>query len=175
MLAYAAGDYNAFNQLFLRHGQKIYNLFLRSTPDKELARDLTQETWMRIINARQRYTATQRFSHWLYTIAMNLLRDERKRRTRRGIHESLESLPRNQPELSTAHGEHMLERKEKQQVVQSAVRQLPCEQQQVIILAKYQGLPYAEIAGILGITEVAAKQRAYRALQSLKQLLRNEP
>jgi DNA-directed RNA polymerase specialized sigma24 family protein len=56
--------------------------------------------------------------------------------------------------------------------VQAAVRSLPEEQREVILLAKYQGLSYAEVAATLGISEAAAKQRAYRALQSLKSKLK---
>ncbi|MFQ5629627.1 MAG: sigma-70 family RNA polymerase sigma factor [bacterium] len=92
MLAYAGGDAEAFDRLFVRHGQKIFNLFLRQTGNAELARDLAQETWVRLIDARRRYQPSKSFSSWLYTIAMNLLRDEIKRRKRHGIHESLETM-----------------------------------------------------------------------------------
>lgn len=80
MLAYAKGHPEAFDELFARHGRKVYNLFLRALGNADTAGDLVQETFMRVISARERYQPTRTFASWFYTIAMNLLRDQFRRR-----------------------------------------------------------------------------------------------
>lgn len=173
MLAYAKGHPEAFDELFARYGRKVYNLFLRALGNAETARDLVQETFMRVISARERYQPTRTFSSWLYTIAMNLLRDQfRRRRRERAKGEgrvAIEDLSETNLEIRVE--EQNIELSERRAAIQQAVQELPVEQREVILLAKYQGLSYAEIAGILGISEAAAKQRAYRALKTLREKL----
>ncbi len=171
MLAYASGSVEAFDQIFARHGRKVYNLFLRTFGNQELARDLSQETWVRLIEARDRFRPVRSFSSWLYTIVMNLLRDELRRRRRRS---DLEKLSVNSGQLAVVENfsvEKESEMADLKAQVQAAVQSLPEEQREVILLAKYQGLSYAEVAATLGISEAAAKQRAYRALQALRNKL----
>ncbi|MCI0694838.1 sigma-70 family RNA polymerase sigma factor [candidate division KSB1 bacterium] len=166
MLAYAKGRPEAFDELFARYGRKVYNLFLRALGNAETAGDLVQETFLRVISARERYQPTRTFASWLYTIAMNLLRDQLRQRKRRGAREDL-----SETILEMRVSESDIELSERLAAVQKAVQSLPEEQREVILLAKYQGLSYAEIAGILGISEAAAKQRAYRALKTLREKL----
>lgn len=163
MLAYAKGNKAAFDELFARHGQKVYNLFLRALGNAATASDLTQETFLRVVTARERYAPARTFSSWLYTIAMNLLRDQIRRRKRQGPTEDLSIV-----DLELAYAAPDEENAEQLAAVQKAVQCLPAEQREVILLAKYQALSYAEIAKILGIAETAAKQRGYRALKTLR-------
>lgn len=169
MSAYAQGEASAFDELFARHGQKIYNLFLRTLGNTATAADLTQETFLRVVTARERYAPARSFSSWLYTIAMNLLRDQLRQRKRQGPTEDLSTV-----DLELAHAAPDEEDAEQLAAVQKAVQCLPAEQREVILLAKYQALSYAEIAKILGIAEAAAKQRAYRALKTLRACMAHE-
>jgi len=169
MLAYAKGNAAAFDELFARHGQKVYNLFLRALGNAATASDLTQETFLRVVTARERYEPARTFSSWLYTIAMNLLRDQIRRRKRRGATEDLSAV-----DLELAHAAPDEAKAEELAAVQKAVQCLPAEQREVILLAKYQALSYAEIAKVLGIAETAAKQRAYRALKTLRAIMAPE-
>lgn len=169
MLAYAKGNVAAFDELFARHGQKVYNLFLRSLGNATIASDLTQETFLRVVTARTRYEPVRTFSSWLYTIAMNLLRDQIRKRKRQENTEDLSSVDVESFYAGPDEGNAEL-----LAAVQKALQTLPVEQREVIMLAKYQARSYAEIANILGIAETAAKQRAYRALQTLRALLAPE-
>lgn len=166
MLAYAKGQPEAFDELFARYGRKIYNLFLRALRNTETAGDLVQETFLRVIEARKRYQPTRTFASWLYTIAMNLLRDQFRRSKRQRVIEEL-----SETSLEMRVPEPEVELSERRAAVQKAVHALPEEQREVVLLAKYQGLSYAEIAAILGISAAAAKQRAYRALKTLQEKL----
>ena len=73
MLAYRHGDAGAFEILYTRHRGALFRFVLRGVADRGVAEELYQDVWMRVIEARSRYTAQARFTTWLYTIAHNLL------------------------------------------------------------------------------------------------------
>ncbi len=170
MLDYAGGDVQAFEELFRRHGQKLYNLFLRYCGDSHLAEDLLQECFLRVIEARNRYRPESAFGHWLVTIAMNLLRDHHRRIRRRGERAGSET----EPEALPHHGANPqlhLERQHLHEAVQKALLALPSEQRQVILLSKYYGFSFTEIAAMLNLSPTAAKQKAYRGMITLRKKL----
>src|SRR5262245_5521431 len=80
MLAYRDGDAGAFEKLYARHRGALYRFVLRSLKDRAVAEELFQEAWIRVIEARERYAASARFTTWLYTIAHNLLVDHWRRK-----------------------------------------------------------------------------------------------
>lgn len=173
MQAYADGKVEAFEELFNRYGQKIYNLFLRWSGNAALSQDLLQECFIRLTEARHRYQSRKAFSSWIFTIAMNLLRDRHRDRQRKGNHVSYDI-----PESEAFHltdsepgPQHTLERSELKQAVEKVLHNLPEEQRQVIILNKYHGFSFSEIGEILSISPAAAKQKAYRGMQTLRQKL----
>lgn len=173
MLQYAAGDVGAFEELFRRYGQKIYNIFLRSSGDSALAQDLLQECFLRVSEARYRYKPKAPFSNWLITLAMNLLRDNFRKKRRREAH-FLPIAERGKPDFLPGPATDPQISAEQQQVkaaVDEALRHLPEEQREVIILSKFEGLSFAEIGNILGISPAAAKQKAYRGIQTLREKL----
>lgn len=75
MLSYAQGQVNAFELLYSKHKGGLYRYFVRQIGDKQLAEDLYQETWGRVIRSAQQYKVTAKFTTWLYRIAHNLLID----------------------------------------------------------------------------------------------------
>src|SRR5919106_1935963 len=80
MLAYGEGDAGAFETLYRRHRGALYRFVLRAIKDRAAAEELFQEAWIRVIEARDRYAPTARFTTWLYTIAHNLLVDHWRRK-----------------------------------------------------------------------------------------------
>ncbi|MGH8709213.1 MAG: sigma-70 family RNA polymerase sigma factor, partial [Burkholderiales bacterium] len=80
MLAYGEGDAGAFDTLYARHKGPLYRFVSRSLRDRGVAEELYQEIWMRVIEARGRYTVQAKFTTWLYTIAHNRLRDHWRKR-----------------------------------------------------------------------------------------------
>src|SRR4051812_5734129 len=75
MLAYGGGDARAFDVLYGRHRGALYRFVLRGVKQRAVAEELYQEIWIRVIEARHGYSATARFTTWLYTIAHNRLVD----------------------------------------------------------------------------------------------------
>lgn len=173
MLEYASGNPTAFEELFRRYGKRLYNLFLRSLSKMELAQDLLQECFLRVIESRDRYQPTKEFSSWIFTIAMNLIRDKYRQQTHRKMESISESPePEKLDSMLDNEGPHKdLEESQTKEAVVTAMNRLAEDQRQIIILNKYQGLSFLEIAAILNISPAAAKQKAYRGIQNLRKKL----
>ena len=173
MVDYANGNAAAFEELFRRYGQRLYNLFLRSVRRPDWAEDLLQECFLRVIEARQRYQPRNAFSSWIYTIAMNLVRDRYRSLARRGNPAGSEDSDSNSAVTPSAaeRPDEYVAVNQAAAAVADAVNALPPEQREVILLSKYQGLSFAQIAAVLNTTPEAAKQKAYRAMQTLRKKL----
>src|SRR5436853_5130040 len=80
LLAYRDGTVGAFEALYARHRARLYRFVLRSVKSRAIGEELFQEIWLRVIEARSRYTPQARFTTWLYTIAHNHLVDHWRKR-----------------------------------------------------------------------------------------------
>ena len=156
------GDAKAFELLVARHQRAVYNLAQRFLNDSDEAEDLAQDVFIRIYKAAATYTPDAKFTTWLYTIVKNLcfnvLRSRRQTVIVSVDDESMPELP--------AKNEDPVERITRQQVrekVIHAVGKLPENMRLVVILSKYHGLSYDEIAGIMGCSVNAIKLRVHRA------------
>ncbi|MFY8328662.1 sigma-70 family RNA polymerase sigma factor [Pseudoalteromonas sp. ZZD1] len=79
MLNYGQGDVQAFTQLYLRHKNSLYRYFLRQCANPQMAEELYQEVWNKLIKARSQYQVSAKFTTWLYRIAYNELIDHYRR------------------------------------------------------------------------------------------------
>jgi RNA polymerase sigma-70 factor (ECF subfamily) len=163
MARYAAGELEAFEELYRRHESRVYGFCLRYLVDPDAAADAFQEVFRRVVDARDTYEPRGRFLSWLYTIARRVCAD-RTRETRRV--ESLASLEVG--DLSTEAVRHPEERLADEDELGRLLGSLPAEQREALILSKYHGFSYREIAEIVGSSEAAVKQKVYRALMSLR-------
>ena len=173
MLAYQGGDEAAFDRIVEAYSGQLYALFTRflgPAPERE---DLVQEVFLRVIRARERYQPTARFSTWLYRIAFNIAVN----RTQRGTDEaSLDDGTEDGggatwSELGDARAElpsEALERGDVVSAVRAAIASLPEAQRMALVLAKYDELPYSEIAVVLRSSEKAIKSLVHRARENLR-------
>lgn len=169
MLAYVEGDRAAFRLLFERFGPRIHRMVRRHVPSDDDARDLVQQTFLKLHGARNDFRADALLRPWLLTIAMNLLRERWRSAKRR------RSVPVDDVELaSDARTSEPLETRLRRERVIVAVASLPESQREVIELHWFQELPFAEIASIVGASEGAVRVRAHRGYERLKQSLGNE-
>jgi RNA polymerase sigma-70 factor (ECF subfamily) len=175
MLAYQAGSEAAFDLIVQAYSGQVYALFTRflgSVPERE---DLVQEVFLRVIRAREGYRATARFSTWLYRIAFNLavnrtqraqpvvsLQDSESSDGARG-----DGLARVGDERAPEPSDR-LERQDVIDAVRAAIAELPESQRMALILARYEELPYAEIAVVLESSEKAIKSLVHRARENLR-------
>jgi RNA polymerase sigma-70 factor (ECF subfamily) len=167
MLAYRQGDTGAFETLYNRHKGPLYRFVLRSIRERGLAEELYQEVWMRVIEARGRYSVQARFTTWLYTIAHNRLTDHWRKRglqlVELGEHDAPAS-PAYEP-MRLAQARQDLAR------LAAALAALPEAQRAAFLLHEEAGMSIAEIAAATGVGEEAAKSRLRYALAKLREAL----
>ncbi len=178
MLAYAAGQVDAFDILMNRHQGPVYRFILRSVRNEERAEELTQDTFFRVIKAADRYKESARFTTFLFTIARNICIDE-ARRTRTGRERSLDA-PVNREDAgadtlkdrlvdeATTSGAGVLSREQFLERLQEGLDALPEEQREVFILRHIEGMRFVDIAALFDISENTVKSRMRYALATLR-------
>jgi RNA polymerase sigma-70 factor (ECF subfamily) len=169
MLRYQRGDERAFDQLVERYSPRVFALLTRFLGPAENREDLVQEVFLRVIRARAGWRPEARFSTWLYRIVFNLCVNETERR-KPGV-----SMDAAQDELGDGWQDERapapaeaLERGDVVQAVRAAIAALPARQRMALVLAKYEELPYDEVAGVLGTSEKAVKSMIHRAREALR-------
>lgn len=166
MERYAAGDAEAFGALHEALAPRIYAYLCRSLSDRDLAAEVLQETFLRLHRVRTRYAVGERVLPWVLTIAANLRRDLLRRRARRRENATeqaeLEAAPAPEVEVPDADLAARL---------LAAVRALPAGQRDVILLHKYEGLSFEDVARATGSTVGAVKLRAFRGYETLRKTL----
>jgi RNA polymerase sigma-70 factor (ECF subfamily) len=181
MMACRRGRQEALEELYRRHHREVFGFILRLIHDRQLAEDLVQETFLRVYGSRERWEPKSKFTSWLYRIARNLCIDEKRRYWNRLVQRDTDTQIGEsgdaQSVIDLAEEKGFDARQEYAQkvhaeMIKRAVNSLSRDQREVIILNKYQGLSYIEIAEILGVTPESIKQRAYRAHLKLREILR---
>ncbi|MCE9679164.1 sigma-70 family RNA polymerase sigma factor [Shewanella sp. AS1] len=165
MQRYAGGDHKAFERLYLKHKGPLYRYFVRQIQDKQLAEDLYQDTWGRVIKAAASYQNSAKFTTWLYTIAHNLLIDHV--RALKPV-ESVENLDELQVQRSQSEVEAASEKQAKSSLLTHCITLLPQVQKEAFLLSIELGLTAAVIAEIVDAGLEATKSRLRYANQSLK-------
>lgn len=176
MIRARSGDKDAFAELVRRYGSKMVNLAYRIIGDREIAEDVAQETFLRAYQSAPRYQTISKFSTWLHTIAINLCRNELKRR-RNQVY-SLEGMAQKDDEkmridIADHHNKPdiLYERKEIERIVLGALESLPEHFRLPLVLRDIQGLTYEEIEEILGIPQGTVKSRINRARLRVKEMI----
>jgi RNA polymerase sigma-70 factor (ECF subfamily) len=180
MVRYQRGDREAFAELVRRYHVPIYNFVFRQVRHPELARDLAQDVFLRVVQNAAEFKHEARFSTWLYTIARNLAVDQLRKLGHRR-HASLDQPVTNDESrvlgdnVADAHPRASVERMAASAEVMSsivrAVDSLPDEQREVFLLREIGNLPFKDIAQITGVGENTVKSRMRYALDRLQEAL----
>jgi len=173
MLSYRDGTAAAFDVLYARHKGGLYRYVLRQVNNKQdIANELFQDVWMKLINARVNYQATAKFTTWLYHLAHNRLvdywRSEKFVKHNIEFDESCES-PAQVDEYSDPHNE--LQKQQMQKQIKQAIAELPEEQRSAILLKEEASLSLAEIAEVTGVSRETVKSRLRYGVQRLRGIL----
>lgn len=167
MRAYALGDESAFQNLYSRSAEKLYRfLWVRlGAAQGHLAEELFQRTWLKIHQARRSYDPSKKFSTWLFTIALNSLRD--------AVGAAHEKLPHGefQEELaqhSEPSGEEACIRRDLIAQIHAFLFTLPESQRTAILLSDEEGLSSQEISEIMQVSDGAVRQLIRRARQAVR-------
>ena len=163
-----SGDSNAFEEIYERHASGVARALASfAGPDRDLLDDLTQETFFRVIAGLPSYIPSRPFAYWLYTIALNVGRNHARRRSGETVVDPAEI-----DSLAGAHNpigdwsEHILGN-----TLLELVSRLPDHMREVVSLRIGSGMPYGELAEVLGIPEGTARTRMHNAVRKLREQL----
>lgn len=168
MLAFQQGHLAAFDRLVERCRRRALNIAWHFLQDPEAAEDLAQEAFVRVYQARHTYHPTAQFSTWFTTIVTRLCLNERRRKKPGAVPpETLEDLADRGPTP-----EQSALRAELSRQVDAALAALPEKQRLAVILHRYEGFSYQEIAKSMGLSLAAVESLLHRAKQQLRKSLR---
>ncbi len=172
-----ASDDGALHALVDAYSPRVFGLLLRLTGSHEVAEDLVQETFLRLVRRIREYEDRGRFEAWLFRIAANLARDHVRRGRRRGVPVSLDGVSGDgvaDPPAELADRRHgapdeALDRGEQGRTLERALGRLSEADREILLLRHYSELSFREIAELLGVPLGTALARAHRALQRLRE------
>ncbi|UCE19848.1 MAG: RNA polymerase sigma factor [Gemmatimonadota bacterium] len=172
------GDRAAFKRLVEKYHKAVLNLAYRFLGNREEAEDAAQEVFLRVYNSAKRYEPQAQFTTWLFRIATNFCLNKLRHRQR--LQEvPLESSSNRTEQVSdlnlpapeqTRPDDH-LEQKERNRIIAESIASLPPNQRMAVILKRFEGLSYQEIAKVLNVSVSAVESLLFRAKQTLKKKL----
>ncbi len=163
------GDRQAFDRLVKENKDKMFALTLRMTGNREVALDLTQETFFAAFRDLRRFRGESSFSSWLYRIASNKSLNYLKRKKILSFVPIIGS-PAESESYEMNDGTDQQELKNK---IAEAVNLLPPKQKLVFNLRFYEQMPFGEIAAVLKKSESTVKTNYQKALEKLKPALKD--
>lgn len=158
-----------FKKAVTDYRERIYSMILKYVRNREDARDLTQETFIKAYNSLGSFRGDSSLYTWIYKIAVNLAINF-KTRSRVSSFQSIED--HTKIYSGDAPSDSIL-RKEISDKIDRSVKRLPEKQRMVFVLRYYEERPYAEISELMGITEGAAKANFHQALKKMKSDLKD--
>lgn len=162
------GDREAFGDLVRRYERRLIRVILRFVPDVETARDLAQETFLRVWNRLDQFDPSRRFGPWLFRIGVNLTLDHLRKRKRRGrwllFSESSSEKP---PDPGVADPRDALDLG---QEVRAVIEQIPEKYRSVLVLRDLENFSTSEIAAVLGRKEATIRWRLAEARNMFQKL-----
>ena len=176
-LRYVGGDIRAFDELLARNQQKLYNYILFVVRDPELANDVFQDTFVKVITRLQegKYTDSGKFSFWLTRIAHNVIMDSYRQQRSEHIVE-----PTEDNDLSNLRGDSLLDINRENEYVNTQILAdvrhimdaLPAAQREVVYMRFYQDLSFKEIAETTGVSINTSLGRMRYALINMRRMAR---
>jgi RNA polymerase sigma-70 factor (ECF subfamily) len=173
MLKAQGGDAEAFAELFRRYSRPMINFAYRYVGDRGRAEELAQDVFLKLYRSLGSYSPDAKFKTFLYRVATNhclneLRRGEYKSRPLRVVEDDE---PVDSVDLETPMPDDMASARQLEKTVAAALAQLPERERLALVLCRFQGLPYKEIAEAMDATESAVKSLIHRATVALTEKL----
>jgi len=168
-------DKEAFNEIVERYKDKLVNFIYRYTGNRDDAEDFAQDAFLKLYKSKHLYKEIAKFSTWFYTIALNTVRTNLKKKSRMNTlsinnydveNEKDFDLHDDSPEPDSIVGSQM-----EVEFIQNAINNLDKSFKEVILLRDVQNLEYDEIAKITGLPLGTVKSRINRGREKLKIVL----
>lgn len=154
-----AGELDAFEPLVRRYQRPLYNVALRMLGDREEARDVVQDAFLKAYEKLASFDPQYRFFSWMYRIVLNQSLNARSRRR--------QADPLTVEPVAAGGPEEAVHERERQDGVQAALLRLAADDRLVLVLRHFGELSYAEIGEALGVAEKTVKSRLHDARQKL--------
>lgn len=180
MLQVREGSAAAFEALVEKHQKRLVMVLEHLVSDRTQAEDLAQDVFLRVYRARERYVPTAKFSTWLYTITHNVASNSIRKSSRRKEINLVTSPSGSMPvrpldtmakDKSNLMPTRLADQKEMEMVIREAIQSLGPRQRMAMLLSKYEGMSYNEIAESMELTTQAVKSLLSRARGNLKEAL----
>lgn len=162
MTAVRLGNTGKLAVLFNRHHAGLFRYAMRMTGQREWSEDLVQEIFVRVLRYRETYRDGNLFTTWVYRIARNAYIDQARKRRREVHTEEPVDLP-----VNPSNG---LEQNQDLELLRQALDKLPEAQRELLVLARFQQMPYEQIAALLEIETGTVKTRVHRAVKQLRDI-----
>jgi RNA polymerase sigma-70 factor (ECF subfamily) len=181
--AYQSGDRDAFDQLVIRHKDRVFTVCYWFLGDHAEASDSAQETFIKAFRSLKKFRSESSFSTWIYRIAVNTCKNRLKSSQYKKKKKTLSLNEQRGDSASTMFEKiaddcpspmNELENKQRRIKIYEAIDALPPEQKSVVVLRDIQGLSYEEITDVTSFGMGTVKSRLARARQTLRELLRSE-
>jgi len=161
------GDEKGFQMLVKKYQNRILNIVYSILGQDRESEDITQEVFIKVYKNLGSFKANSQFSTWLYRIAVNttydLLRKRKHFIIKNNVPEALE--------IKADKPQDILIKREKEEQIRKALEKLPFKYRLAVILKDIDGLPYIEIAKVLGCSIGTVESRLYRGRQLLRDIL----
>lgn len=168
MMKVKNGDLDKLGLLFERYNRPLFSFFYRMCKEAELCEDLVQSVFERMLKYRDSYTGDGKFTTWMFSIARNAHIDHYRKQQREGISVEIDE---ERLEVEQEESKAVVNKKQKKELLEIALSLLDEDKREVIVLSRFEGLKYKEIADILDTTEGAVKVKMFRAMKELKDLV----
>ena len=183
VVAFLDGDRGSFEQLVLRHQDRVFGLCFRLLGSRQAAEEAAQEVFVKVFKNLDRFRGDSRFSTWLYRVTINHTRNVHGHRTRRRErdHLSIDAAASNEEGTSSPlHLSDSSRSAEEELIADERVQQLREELamldplwQEILVLRDVEGLSYEDTAAALSVAPGTEKSRLHRARTELrKRMLR---
>ncbi len=168
MLAVRDGELDALGELFERHHGPLFGFLLKMTNHRAGAEDIAQTVFQRMLKYRHTYRDDGSFTAWMYHLARRCAADY-FRKTNNAPH-ATDPADLAEHVDDTPHAGHHASSRDDHALLQVALARLDRDDREVLLLARFQELSFAEISTILECSVGAAKVRAHRALRELRDI-----
>jgi len=167
-------DVGLLDQLIVRYQHRLLRYLLFLTGNREMAEDMFQEVWMRVLTRGGQFNGKARFETWLFTIARNLVIDQRRKRTMSSLDEMFEAGGDDDKPITFEVADHepgpfdRMSNVEDREQVAVALLQLDTLYREVLVLRFHEDLSLEEIAKVTRAPLSTVKSRLYRGMASIK-------
>ena len=156
-----SGNIDYMSEIFHRYNNQILNYFFRLSGNLQDSQDLTQSVFLRILKYRKSFNEGKSFKSWIYGVSRNILNS---------YFNSKKMLSTDNTEIIDQIEDVITNDQENDLKLYHSMNLLPKEHKELIVLSKFQGLKYKEIAEMLSTTEASVKNKVFRAFDKLRKI-----